>query len=157
MLTRVRGLPLDEVTVSDGRFTETLKVADGRLLLPLPSVKRGSEVYTIEDAGVELSFTRLYPLGMPHLVYRCADLSHFNQRLAPRLLSKAAHSTPLIFYEIKDDTALFYSYSRVQNKGFLLTEAYILASFCNISKAISGEYEFSFITEKGRKYLAVDI
>lgn len=150
----VRGLPLDEFAVSDGKRNATVMRAGGCYLLPINKPKAQSCRVKLEDAGSDVDFISYHEFNKNFLILRCDDLSLFDKRLAPRLITKASHDV-FIAYEKTGDGGEFFAFSRSIKKGLLPTSACVLNSLLGIRNLSSGKQSFDFKYLSGKPCLVV--
>ena len=154
LLGECRGLPLGEFEVSDGEHRATVLRQGDRYLLPItPMTARASEVQ-LSDAGVDILLSSYNFFNTDFLILRCDDLSLFDKRLAPRLITKAAHDA-FIAYEKIGSTVEFFAYSHSIKKGLLPTAALILHSLFGARDLSAENNSFNIEYYNGKPHLSV--
>lgn len=151
------GLPLDEISVSDGKCATDIYRSDKRYFLAVErSFKRQGEL-TLADSGVDVTLDRARIFDTDFVLLPTRDLSLFNKRLAPRLLVKSQRADIFVVYEKTANTVRFFAHSLRLKKGVMPTSAYLLHAMFGAQDISTDTQNFRFEYRKGRSCLVCSI
>lgn len=138
-LGKIRGLPLEEFSVSDTAHSMAVLRRGDEYFLPLHTKRLELRPLNIIDSGVDILLSVCRVFDTDFLILRCDDLSLLDKRLAPRLLTKTA-ADAFIAYEIRAERIELFAYSHKSTKGLLPTAVCILYFLTGIKNISSGAF-----------------